>query len=62
MINIRERRWYQSLMNSAMLYIVMLVMLILILYPLAMVFLQSLFPDIFSGSLKVSLVAASRIF
>ena len=52
MINIRERRWYQSLMNSAMLYIVMLVMLILILYPLAMVFLQSLFPDIFSGSLK----------
>jgi iron(III) transport system permease protein len=52
MMNIRERRWYQSIMNSTMLYIVMLVMLVLILYPLVMVFLQSLFPDIFGGSLK----------
>jgi len=52
MMNFRERRWYQSIMNSTMLYIVMVVMLILILYPLLMVFLQSLFPDIFEGSLK----------
>ena len=52
MPNIKERRWYQSIMNSAMLYIVLLIMLIMILYPLAMVFLQSLFPDIFEGSAK----------
>lgn len=52
MINFKERRWYQRIMNSAMLYIVLLIMLIMILYPLAMVFLQSLFPDILGGSLR----------
>ena len=39
-------------MNSAMLYIVMIIMLILILYPLVTVFLQSLFPKLFEGSLE----------
>lgn len=52
MLSIKERSWYQSIMNSAMLYIVMVIMLIMILYPLVTVFLQSLFPDIFMGSVK----------
>ena len=62
MINIKERRWYQSLMNSGMLYIVLLIMLIMILYPLAMVFLQSLFPDILAGSLKGFLSPFIQVF
>jgi len=62
MINIKERRWYQSIMNSAMLYIVLLIMLIMILYPLAMVFLQSLFPDILAGSLKGFLSPFIQVF
>lgn len=52
MITIKERRWYQSMMNSSMLYIVMIIMLIMILYPLVMVFLQSIFPNIFGGNLE----------
>jgi iron(III) transport system permease protein len=62
MINIKERRWYQSIMNSVMLYIVLLIMLIMILYPLAMVFLQSLFPDILAGSLKGFLSPFIQVF
>ena len=62
MINIRERRWYQRIMNSAMLYIVLLIMLVMILYPLAMVFLQSLFPDILGGSLKGFLSPFIQVF
>lgn len=62
MADFRERRWYQGIMNSAMLYIVMIVMLIMILYPLAMVFLQSLFPDILGGSLKGFLSPFIQVF
>jgi iron(III) transport system permease protein len=45
-----------------MLYIVLLIMLIMILYPLAMVFLQSLFPDILAGSLKGFLSPFIQVF
>ena len=62
MINIKERRWYQRIMNSGMLYIVLLIMFIMILYPLAMVFLQSLFPDILAGSLKGFLSPFIQVF
>ncbi len=62
MVNFKERRWYQRIMNSAMLYIVLLIMLIMILYPLAMVFLQSLFPDILGGSLKGFLSPFIQVF
>jgi len=62
MINFKERRWYQRIMNSAMLYIVLLIMLIMVLYPLAMVFLQSLFPDILGGSLQGFLSPFIQVF
>jgi iron(III) transport system permease protein len=45
-----------------MLYIVLLIMLIMVLYPLAMVFLQSLFPDILGGSLQGFLSPFIQVF